>query len=442
MAPARVVAGSCRSALEFPFNPFAGTAAGRHAAAALELFERSTRRYAKPEFGLTNTSVDGAPVRVHEDVLWTAPFCRLIHFRREIAPARNAHDPRILIFAPMSGHFATLLRGTVEALLPDHDVYITDWADAREVPYAAGPFDLTHYIDYVRSMLALFGGDVHVFAVCQPSVPVLAAVALMEAEDDPHTPRSMILAGGPIDTRVNPTMVNELTREHGTAWFDRNVITALPWTQPGSGRSVYPGFLQLSGFMSMNIDRHADAHHQLFDCLVRGDGDDAEKHRAFYDEYLAVMDLTGEFYLQTIDSVFVNFLLPKGQMEHRGARVDLGAIRKTALMTIEGENDDITGRGQCKAAHGLLTGLGDARKFHYDAPQVGHYGIFNGSRFRSNIVPRIAQFVRVHDARHAMIPLTLPGNPSKAQMRADDIASVAFTFGPGNGDRHHLDRSS
>lgn len=397
MVPARAVAGSARSVLDNPFNPLMQMPGSRHAAAALELFERTTRRYAKPSFGLATTEVDGAAVGVTEEVIWQAPFCRLLHFKRDVSEQRAKEDPRVLIVAPMSGHYATLLRGTVQAFLPDHDVYITDWADARLVPYAKGRFDLDDYVDYVQQMLTLFKGDVHVFAVCQPAVPVLAAVARMEAEGNPNVPRSVVLAGGPVDTRESPTAVNDVAQQRGTAWFERNVVTTVPWTQPGSGRLVYPGFMQLTGFVAMNLDRHTNAHRQLFDSLVKGDGDGAEKHRTFYDEYLAVMDLTGEFYLQTIESVFVDHHLPRGELTHRGEVVDLGQIRRVSLMTVEGEKDDITGRGQCSAALRLTTGLPDDKKFHYEATGVGHYGIFNGSRFTANILPRIAQFIRVND---------------------------------------------
>jgi poly(3-hydroxybutyrate) depolymerase len=429
MLPARAAAGHARSMLDNPFNPFMHTAMGRHASAALELFERSTRRYGKPEFGLGTTSVDGKSVGVREDVVWQAPFCDLIHFKRDIPEARSVRDPRVLIVAPMSGHFATLLRGTVEAFLPDHEVYITDWRDARMVPYTTGRFDLDDYIDYVRRMLEMFGGDVHVFAVCQPAVPVLAAVARMEAEGDANVPRSVILAGGPVDTRENPTQVNRLAEQRGTAWFARNVVTSVPWTQPGSGRPVYPGFLQLTGFMSMNVDRHADAHKALFDSLVKGDGDSAEKHRTFYDEYLAVMDLTAEFYLQTIDTVFVKHHLPKGEMTHRGLPVDLSAIKRVALMTIEGEKDDITGRGQCSAAIGLASGLDASKTFHYEAQGVGHYGIFNGSRFNAHVLPRIAQFIRVHDIKRTIfIPTSSIVVDSDVSSRDEGPSSAAFTF--------------
>jgi len=336
---------------------------------------------------------------VEEEIVWRKPFCRLLHFRRDTLDSRADRQPRVLIVAPMSGHFATLLRGTVEAMLPEHDVYITDWEDARGVPRALGGFDLNDYIDYITEMIALFRGDVHVMAVCQPAVPVLAAVADMEARESPHAPLSMILMGGPVDTRVNLTLVNEVAEKRGTDWFARNVISSVPWPNPGYGRSVYPGFLQLSGFMTMNLDRHIDAHRDLFFNLVRGDGDSAEKHRTFYDEFLAVMDLTAEFYLQTVDQVFVRHILPKGEMSHRGSRIDPGVIRRTALMTIEGEKDDITGVGQCHAAHALCHTLARSKRAHWLQPGVGHYGIFNGSRFRREIAPRIAGFIRKHDAR-------------------------------------------
>ncbi|MDX2257490.1 MAG: polyhydroxyalkanoate depolymerase, partial [Hyphomicrobiaceae bacterium] len=397
--PARVAAQSTRLFFDNPFNPLSHTHMGRHTVAACEVFERTTRRYAKPTFGIAETVVDGQRVDVEEHVVWRHPFCRLVHFARDVPLSRAADDPRILLIAPMSGHFATLLRGTVETLLPNHEVYITDWQDARTVPIAEGRFDLDDYTDTIIDMLRLFHGDVHVFAVCQPSVPVLAAVSVMESEGDPAVPASMILAGGPIDTRINPTAVNVLAEEKGTRWFANNVIEAVPWPYPGFGRAVYPGFLQLTGFMTMNLDRHINAHGDLFLNLVRGDGEPADKHRAFYDEYLAVMDLTAEFYLQTIDAVFVRHALPKGEMRHRRRLVDPGRIRRVALMTIEGEKDDITGLGQCVAAHDLTVSLPDQMRRHYEAPGVGHYGIFNGKRFRQDIAPRIAAFVREHDRR-------------------------------------------
>jgi poly(3-hydroxybutyrate) depolymerase len=305
----------------------------------------------------------------------------------------------------MSGHYPTLLRGTVEAFLPNHEVYLTEWADARMVPLADGPFDLDDYIDYLISILHKLQGDTHVIAVCQPSVPVLAAVARMEAQDDPFVPSSMVLMGGPIDTRSNPTAVNKLAEQRGTDWFRRNVITKVPFPNPGFMRDVYPGFLQLNGFMSMNLDRHLEAHKDLFMHLVQSDGDSAQKHREFYDEYLAVMDLAAEFYLQTVDTVFVRHALPKGEMTHRGAPVDPARIRRVALMTVEGENDDISGVGQTEAAHRLCVNIPADRRVHYLQPVVGHYGVFNGSRFRAEIAPRIADFVLSNDGQMLRRPV-------------------------------------
>ena len=399
MAPWRTAADAMRLAFSNPMNPISHTYFGRAAAAGLEVFERSTRRYGKPEFGLPATEVDGMSVSVYERIVWRSPFCNLIHFERAL-PKGRAADPKVLVVAPMSGHYATLLRGTVEALLPHSDIYITDWIDARMVPLSEGTFDLDDYIDYVIQMLHFLGPNTHVIGVCQPAVPVLAAVALMEAADDPLSPATMTLMGGPIDTRINPTGVNQLAEQRPIEWFRDNVIMPVPWPQPGFMRMVYPGFLQLSGFMSMNLDRHLIAHKEFFAHLVKNDGDAAEKHRDFYDEYLAVMDLTAEFYLQTVQVVFMQHALPKGEMMHRGKRVDTTAIKKVALLTVEGENDDISGVGQTKAAQTICTNIPDHMRMHYMQPDVGHYGVFNGSRFRREIAPRIVAFHREH-ARHA-----------------------------------------
>ncbi len=392
LQPLRAYADAVRLLYSNPLNPFSHTTWGRSVAASAELFERTTRRYGKPAFGLKKTVVDWKEVGVSEEVVWRKPFCDLLHFRRDVPASRKA-DPKLLIVAPMSGHYATLLRGTVEAMLPYCEVYITDWVDARMVPVTEGRFDLDDYIDYVIDMLHVLGPDTHVVGVCQPSVPVLAAVAVMEAQGDRLAPSTMTLMGGPIDTRRNPTAVNKLAQEKGLRWFQDNVIMQVPWPNPGFMRDVYPGFLQLSGFMSMNLDRHIIAHKEFFMHLVKHDGDGALKHREFYDEYLAVMDLTAEFYLQTVDTVFIRHAMPKGQMTHRGAPVDLSAIRNAALFTVEGENDDISGIGQTKAAHDLCVNIPADRKAHYMQPAVGHYGVFNGSRFRSEIVPRMVDFI-------------------------------------------------
>jgi poly(3-hydroxybutyrate) depolymerase len=391
--PSRAVADATRLLFKNPLNPFYLTTFGKSIAAAAEVFERSTRRYGRPEWRISSTLVGGERVPVHATTVWERPFCRVTRFERAIEHQPRRPQPRLLIVAPMSGHYATLLRGTVEAFLPNHDVHITDWQDARTVPLSEGRFDLDDYIDYVISMFHALGSDTHVVAVCQPAVPVLATVALMEADGDPYAPTSMTLMGGPIDTRVNPTSVNALAEKRGIDWFRRNVITKVPFPNPGFMRDVYPGFLQLYGFISMNLDRHIEAHRELFRNLVKGDGDSAQKHKEFYDEYLAVVDLAAEFYLQTVDTVFVRHALPKGEMMHRDRPVDPGQIRRTALLTIEGEHDDISGVGQTEAAHRLCVNLPADRQAHWLQPGVGHYGVFNGSRFRSEIAPRIADFI-------------------------------------------------
>jgi poly(3-hydroxybutyrate) depolymerase len=391
--PARAVSDATKILFQNPLNPWTHTEFGKSIAAACELFERTTRRYGKPEWGIHDTEVNGIRTPIEIKSIWEKPFCRLLYFDRKFTrPLRHAQQ-RVLIVAPMSGHYATLLRGTVEAFLPTHEVYITDWADARMVPLSAGRFDLDDYIDYVIDMLRVLGGNMHVIAVCQPSVPVVAAVSLMEAAHDPFVPISMTLMGGPIDTRRNPTAVNDLAEERGIDWFRSHVITKVPFPHPGVGRNVYPGFLQLNGFISMNLDRHMDAHKDLFRNLVKGDGDLVDKHRDFYDEYLAVMDLAAEYYLQTVETVFVRHALPRGEMTHRGQAVDPSKITRVALMTVEGENDDISGLGQTEATHALCSSIPAHRRIHYMQPGVGHYGVFNGSRFRSEIVPRISDFM-------------------------------------------------
>ena len=395
MAPLRASTEAMRFFYDNPLNPLSQTSFGRTVSASLEVFERATRRYGKPIFDLPTTTVDGHTVKVTEKVTWSKPFCNLLHFERAL-PAKRVPDPKILIVAPMSGHYATLLRGTVEALIQGADVYITDWKDARNVPITEGTFDLDDYIDYVIEMLHHLGPDTHMVAVCQPSVPVLAAVAVMEAANDPLVPSSMTLMGGPIDTRINPTAVNQLAQERPLKWFKDNVIMTVPWPLAGFMRPVYPGFLQLSGFMSMNLDRHLNAHKEFYEHLVKNDGESAEKHRDFYDEYLAVMDLTAEFYLQTVDTVFIKHSLPNGEMMHRANAVDTKAIRNVALLTIEGENDDISGVGQTHAAQTICSNIPDEMRMHYVQPDVGHYGVFNGSRFRREIAPRILSFTREH----------------------------------------------
>src|SRR6516164_4240394 len=399
--PSRALADATRLYFKSPVNPLSFTTFGKTMAAACEVFERSTRRYGRPEWRIDSTLMGGERVPVHISTVWERPFCRLLHFERAFERRPRRPQPRLLIVAPMSGHYPTLLRGTVEGFLPNHDVYLTEWVDARMVPVTEGRFDLDDYIDYLVSMLHFLGGDLHLLAVCQPSVPVLAAVARMEAADDPYVPHSMVLMGGPIDTRVNPTAVNTLAGRRGTDWFRRHVITKVPFPNPGVMRDVYPGFLQLNGFVSMNLDRHIEAHRNLFLHLVKGDGDSAQKHREFYDEYLAVMDLCAEYYLQTVETVFVRHALPKGQMKHRGVAIDPATIRRVALMTVEGEHDDISGVGQTQAAHALCVNIPPEHKAHWLQPGVGHYGVFNGSRFRAEIAPRIADFVLSNNRQFA-----------------------------------------
>lgn len=391
--PARMVADATKLMFQNPLNPWVNTKIGKSIAASCEVFERTTRRYGKPEWRIHDTEVQGIRTPVEIKTVWEKPFCRVLHFERKLVRPLRAPQPRVLVVAPMSGHYATLLRGTVEAFLPTHDVYITDWTDARMVPLAMGRFDLDDYVDYLIEIMHALGGGLHLVAVCQPSVPVLAAAAVMEADSDPYVPASMTLMGGPIDTRRNPTGVNNLAAEKGIDWFRSHVISKVPFPHPGVLRDVYPGFLQLTGFVSMNLDRHLDAHKKLFNNLVKGDGDLVDKHREFYDEYLAVMDLTAEFYLQTVDAVFIKHALPNGSLMHRGKLVDPSKVRRVALMTVEGENDDISGIGQTEAAHDLCTSIPQDRRVHYMQKGVGHYGVFNGSRFRSEILPRISDFI-------------------------------------------------
>jgi len=376
-----------------PAVPVSQTRYGRTVAAACELFERTTRRYYKPPFGLDYTMIGDQIVEVEEEVVLRKEFCALRRFRRKVD---RPDDPVVLLVAPLSGHYSTLLRGTVAAMLPDHDVYITDWTDASKVPLFMGGFDLDDYIDYVIEFLELLGPGVNVVAVCQPSVPVLAATSLMSAEGNPYVPRTMILMGGPIDTRVNPTQVNLLAESRPIQWFERSVISRVPVMYPGAMRRVYPGFLQLTGFMTMNLDRHIGAHVKLYEHLIEGDGDGATAHRRFYDEYMSVMDLPAEFYLQTVETVFQKHALPKGEMVSRGRPIETAAIAKTALLTIEGELDDISGVGQTRAAHDICTSIPTAKRQHLEQTNVGHYGIFNGRRWRENTYPVVRDFIRAH----------------------------------------------
>ncbi|MGJ3231803.1 MAG: polyhydroxyalkanoate depolymerase [Oceanicaulis sp.] len=407
MLPWRAAANVTRRSLRSPMNPAGDTLAGRATAAAADLFESLTRYYGKPEWGLSPFSVDGKPVEVETETVWRRPFCNLIHFKRDRAALARARgvkaaqidDPKVLIVAPMSGHHATLLRGTVEAFLPDSEVYVTDWLDARHVPVLDGRFDLDDFVQYVRAMITALGEDVHVVAVCQPGPPTLAAIALMAEDGDPARPASMTFMGSPIDARKSPTVPNKLAEERPFEWFRDNLIHTVPALYPGAMRRVYPGFLQLTGFINMNYDRHVDAHWNFFNRLIDGDGDSTEKHRAFYDEYLSVMDLTEEFYLQTIADVFQEHKLANGTMTVKGRPVRPEAITDVALLTVEGENDDISGIGQTQAAHTLCANLPDALRLDHVQPGVGHYGVFNGRRFREEIAPKMKAFMREHAGR-------------------------------------------
>ena len=405
--PARATAEAYRMLWRNPLNPASHTVMGRGAAAALELFERSTRRYRKPEWEIDSVMSHGRTVSVRPETVLTKPFCNLVHFRRDLPETAQKKDPKVLLVAPMAGHFATLLRGTARDMLPDHDVYVTEWVDARFVPRATGPFDLDDYIDYIIDFIDYFGGDVHVVALCQPTVPVFAAVSLMEGRRAKNVPRSMVLMAGPIDARKSPTAVNKYATGKPLSWFRQNVITQVPWPYPGHMRLVYPGFLQLSGFMGMNLERHVTAHRDLFHNLIQGDGDSADKHREFYDEFLAVMDLSAEYYLQTIETVFMEHRLPKGEMRHRGERVDPSQVKRVALMTVEGHKDDITGVGQTEAAQNLCARLPDSMREHHLQQGVGHYGVFNGSRFRNEILPKVRDFVRTHQRPKSILKRVL-----------------------------------
>jgi len=393
MAPMRMFAQSALSMLDAPFNPLRPTPMGRVTAAALDSFEHTTRRFGKPSFGHASTQIEGVAVKVTEEITAVRGWCDLLHFRRHIV---RPNDPKVLLVAPMSGHYATLLRGTVEALLPDCDVYITDWRDARAVPLMAPDFSFDDYVDYVMDFVRLLGPDTHVIAVCQPAVPVLAAVALLNQNTPGDAPRSMTLIGGPIDTREAPTAVNQFAKRHNMDWFKSNTIHRVPFGQPGFLRRVYPGFLQLAGFLAMNLDRHVEAHWQMFQHLVEGDGETLASKRAFYEEYRSVMDLCADFYLETIHAVFHEHLLPRGLLTWRGHNVDPSAITHTAMFTIEGERDDISGIGQTKAAHKLTPHLPDAMRDHLEQNSVGHYGLFNGRRFRTEVAPRIKGFIAAH----------------------------------------------
>ncbi len=390
LRPIRLMAETARGWLGLPWLPIGDMPCVRGAAAAMELLSHAGMSHERPDFRIRSVTIDGEEIAVREEVVASHPFCNLLHFRKD----STRDEPTVLVVAPLSGHFPTLLRGTVETLLADHNVYLTDWKNARDVPLLYGRFDLDDFVELVIRFVRLLGPGLNVMAVCQPSVPVLAAVSLLAAGDDPCQPASMILMGGPIDTRVNPTAVNRFAEAHPLDWFERTVITTVPARFPGAFRRVYPGFLQLAGFLSMNFDRHVSAHWTMFRDLARGSGESAAATRAFYDEYSAVMDLPADFYLQTIERVFQRHDLPQGRFRVRGTLIEPAAIERTALMTVEGERDDVCGPGQTVAAHDLCTGIPPAKKTQHLQLKVGHYGVFHGRRWQTETYPKVKSFIR------------------------------------------------
>jgi poly(3-hydroxybutyrate) depolymerase len=381
-----------------PVSPFAHTPFSQRIAAGYELMYRLGKDYEKPAFAIDTIEIDGATVGIIEHTVVTKPFCRLLHFKKNLSDVDTAalKQPKVLLVAPLSGHHATLLRDTVRGMLPGHDVYITDWTDARMVPLSAGPFHLDDYIYYVQDFIRMLAPDLHVISVCQPTVPVLAAISLMASQHDDKLPKTMTMMGGPIDPRKSPTAVNDLATEKPFSWFENTVIYAVPANYPGYGRKVYPGFLQHAGFIAMNPRRHAQSHREFYEHLVKGDDEPAESHRQFYNEYNAVLDMPAEYYLDTIKTVFQEFSLPKGTWEVGGQLVRPQDITTVALMTVEGELDDISGAGQTQAAHDLCSGIPENMKQDFVAPKCGHYGIFSGRRWREIIAPKIGEFIKAN----------------------------------------------
>jgi len=396
LSPFAEFASAASKLYNHPLSPFAHTPGAQRVSAGLDLMHRLSKEYEKPEFGITSVKVDGVDLAVQQQVAIEKPFCRLLRFKRftdDIDVLTRIKDqPIVLVVAPLSGHHSTLLRETVRELLKDHKVFITDWTDARMVPKEAGPFRLDDYVTYVQEFIRHIGPEVNVMSVCQPTVPVLAAISLMASRGE-VTPRTMTMMGGPIDARKSPTAVNNLATNKPYEWFENNVIYRVPTNFPGAGRSVYPGFLQHTGFVAMNPDRHMSSHYDYFSDLIRGDDDSVEFHRGFYDEYNAVLDMPAEYYLDTIKVVFQDFALVSGTWKVNGELVKPQDIETTALLTIEGELDDISGAGQTRAAHGLCTGIPKDRQFHYDAIGAGHYGIFSGRRWREKVYPKVRDFI-------------------------------------------------
>jgi poly(3-hydroxybutyrate) depolymerase len=379
-----------------PVSPFAHTPFAQRIAAGYELMFRLGKDYEKPSFGITSVEIDGQRVSVIEDIALEKPFCKLLHFRKESLNSKSTKQPKVLLVAPLSGHHATLLRDTVKTLLPEHDVFITDWTDARMVAMEHGAFHLHDYVYYVQDFIRHLGPNLNVISVCQPTVPVLAAISLMASNNEPNLPKTMVMMGGPIDPRKTPTQVNDLATNKPFSWFENNVIYSVPPNYPGYGRRVYPGFLQHAGFVAMNPKRHAQSHWEFYLHLREGDNESAEEHRKFYDEYNAVLDMPAEYYLETIKTVFQDHALPLGTWEVEGQLVRPQDIKDVALLTIEGELDDISGLGQTRAAHELCAHIPKEMKQHFTAPKCGHYGIFSGRRWRDVIAPKIGEFIRAH----------------------------------------------
>jgi poly(3-hydroxybutyrate) depolymerase len=379
-----------------PISPLAHTPFAQRIAAGYELMYRLGKQYEKPEFDIDSTLINDKEVGITEEVVTTLPFCRLLHFKKNLSKKELValKQPTVLLVAPLSGHHSTLLRDTVHGLLPEHDVYISDWTDARMVPASDGAFHLHDYIYYIQDFIRQLGPDLHVISVCQPTVPVLAAIALMASAKDTHLPKSMTMMGGPIDPRKSPTDVNNLATEKPFSWFENTVIYSVPSNYPGFGRKVYPGFLQHAGFVAMNPSRHAQSHWDFYMHLREGDNESAESHRKFYNEYNAVLDMPAEYYLETIKTVFQDFALPRGTWEVEGKLVRPQDIKNVALFTIEGELDDISGPGQTQAAHDLCSAIPKTKKQHFTAEKCGHYGIFSGRRWREVICPKITTFIK------------------------------------------------
>ena len=427
MAPFSEFASATAKLYNHPLSPFTHLPMSQRISAGLDLAHRLAKEYEKPEFNIRSVPVDGVDVAIQEQVVIDKPFCRLLRFKRfSDNPAvleKMKTQPTVLVVAPLSGHHSTLLRDTVRTLLRDHKVLITDWTDARNVPLDEGPFHLHDYIFYVQEFIRHLGPDVHVMSVCQPTVPVLAAVSLLATHGE-FTPRTLTMMGGPIDARKSPTAVNNLATTKSFEWFENNVIYRVPANFPGAGRRVCPGFLQHTGFVAMNPDRHVSAHYDYFLDLIRGDDESTEQHRQFYDEYNAVLDMPAEYYLETIKTVFQDFALVNGTWDVQGTLVRPQDIRTSALLTIEGELDDISGSGQTKAAHALCTGIPAERQMHYDVQGAGHYGIFSGRRWREMAYPVVRDFIRRHSAPFGA---TAAAEPAAAEAVPADAAAEAAT---------------